>query len=93
VPAGRIATAWGGLLVRSDCSARDERRRVIVRDCADEERAVQVFDLRQDPAETSPIPWKPTEAVVAAARNVSAPPQGRAAPVDRARLRALGYVE
>jgi hypothetical protein len=93
VPAGRIATAWGGLLVRSDCSARDERRRVIVRDCAADDTAVQVFDLRRDPAERAPIPWQPTEAVVSAARNVSAPAQGRAAPVDRARLRALGYVE
>jgi arylsulfatase A-like enzyme len=93
VPADRIATAWGGLLVRSDCSARDRRQRAIVRDCADTEDAVQVFDLQADPAERWPLRWAPTDTVVSAARNVSPPVQGDVAPVDRERLRALGYLQ
>jgi arylsulfatase len=93
VPEERVATAWGGLILRTDCSARDVRRRVIARDCEASPGAVAAYDLHADPGEVRPIPWGPGDELVRAATSVAAPRRGEPAEVDRKALRALCYVQ
>jgi hypothetical protein len=54
---------------------------------------MSAFDLEDDPSEMLPVTLDPTDPVVRAARSVSSPTRDAPATVDRARLRALGYVE
>lgn len=93
VPAGRVAAAWGGLVLHLDCSARDAGRRVIVRGCGADPASVAAYDLRADPGERRPVAWSADEPVVRAARAVAAPGRGVAADLPRERLRALGYAD
>jgi hypothetical protein len=92
-PAGRIATAWGGLVLHLDCSARDAGRRVILRGCAHDPAGISAYDLRADPAERLPVAWSADDPLVRAARAVTAPGRGAAAALPRDKLRALGYAE
>jgi arylsulfatase A-like enzyme len=93
VPAARTATAWGGLILHLDCSARAAGRRVIARDCSHDADKVRVYDLARDPLELAPMPWEPDDPLVQSAWAVQAPGRGAASnlPVDR--LRALGYLQ
>jgi hypothetical protein len=93
VPAGRVATAWGGLILHLDCSARDEQRRVIARDCSHDPYQVHVYDLVHDPRELTPIPWTPDDPLVQAAWRLGPPPRRAAATLPVERLRALGYMQ
>jgi arylsulfatase A-like enzyme len=93
VPAERIATAWGGVVMHIDCSARDAQRRAIARDCSNAAGEMQVFDLQSDPGELRPLPAEPEDPVVRAALGVRAPHEGPVAQVNREALRQLGYVK
>jgi arylsulfatase len=92
-PAGRIASAWGGLVLHLDCSAREAGRRVIVRGCAPGAGNVSAYDLRADPGEHEPVAWSADDPLVRAARAIAAPSRGVAAELHRDKLRALGYAE
>ena len=93
VPSDRVATAWGGVVMHIDCSARDAHARAIVRDCSAASRAAQVYDLDADPAELRPLDGAPENRVLAAARAVEAPSVGKAARLHHDALRALGYLQ
>lgn len=88
VPADRIATAWGGLLMHLDCSARDPGKRAIATGCGEQ---ATLFELTTDPDEHRPLPAPSDDPVAQAARKVVAPKQSNAAGVNREALRMLGY--
>jgi len=93
VPADRVATAWGGVVLHIDCSARDAHARAIVRDCSAAPTAAQVYDLDADPRELHPLDGVPGDRVLAAARAVEAPTAGKAARLHQDALRELGYLQ
>jgi hypothetical protein len=93
IAADRVAMAWGGIILRHDCSARDAHRRLIVRDCSRELRAMQLFDLERDPGELHPIQPADDEALVSAVRRIEAPVKTDSVPLGSDRLRALGYLQ
>jgi len=93
VPPERTATAWGGIILHLDCSARSPGRRVIARDCGREPHLSKAYDLVRDPRELTPLAADPTDPVTQAAWAVRAPAQGAAAALPTERLRALGYLQ
>ncbi len=93
VATDRISTAWGGLILRLDCSARMTSARLIAQDCSPELSAMQLYDLGADPLEQSPSHPSEDNPLVAAVRRIVPPaPSGRGE-VASDRLRALGYLQ
>jgi arylsulfatase A-like enzyme len=93
IPADRIATAWGGIILRHDCSARDTARRLIAQDCSREVGAMRLYDLEHDRQERSPLRPDEETPLVGAVRQIEAPRKGGSIPLDSNRLRALGYLQ
>jgi hypothetical protein len=93
VGAERVAAAWGGLILRHDCSARDVRRRLIVRDCSHDLRAMKLFEMERDPNELQPISPTEDDTLVGAVRRIEAPAKSESVPLGSDRLRALGYLQ
>jgi hypothetical protein len=89
----RVATAWGGIILRHDCSARDATQRLIVRDCSHESVAMRLYDLAQDPAELRPAQAPEIGKLVDAVRGIEAPAKSDSVPLGSDRLRALGYLQ
>jgi hypothetical protein len=89
----RLATAWGGLILRLDCSARTTSARLIAQDCSRELSAMQLFDLAKDPLEQSPSHPTEDDPLVTAIRQISPPARSGEGQVASDRLRALGYLQ
>jgi len=92
-PPERIATAWGGIILRLDCSARDSAARLLDRDCSADLAKMRLFDLAKDPNELLPAKPDDNHPLVGVAREINAPPVRDAVPVSSDRLRALGYLQ
>jgi hypothetical protein len=93
IAADRVATAWGGIILRHDCSARDATQRLIVRDCSREKAAMRLFDLVRDPGELHPTQTPEMGTLVDAVRGIEAPAKSDSVPLGSDRLRALGYLQ
>jgi arylsulfatase A-like enzyme len=89
----RIATAWGGIILRHDCSARDATRRLIAQDCSRELGAMRFYDTGRDPSELQPLRPSEDMALVSAVRAIEPPAKSEALPLGSDRLRALGYLQ
>jgi len=92
VSANRIATAWGGIILRLDCSARDAVARLLDPDCSEDVASMRLFDLSKDPGERLPAVPSESHPLVDVARGIGAPERQDAVPVASDRLRALGYL-
>lgn len=93
IPPGRIATAWGGLILRLDCSARHSAARLLVQDCESAMTSMRLYDLLQDPAELSPTRPDPGDPLLLSASGIRPPTRSDASSVPSDRLRALGYLQ
>lgn len=93
IPPGRIATAWGGLILRLDCSARHSTARLLVQDCATTMTSMRLYDLLQDPLELSPARPEPGDPLLRSTGRIRPPPRSDASTVSSDRLRALGYLQ
>jgi len=91
-PPDRVATAWGGLIQRADCSARSAKRRAIARDCTRQSDEVRLYELTHDPTEQHPLVANESDALVRAVQAVDLPPVHAHARVNREALEALGYL-
>lgn len=93
LPADRIVTSQGNLILWPGCSARDAGTAVLIDDCGAEDERIRRYDLVADPGERAPLPVDGTHRVQWAAEDVVAPTRAEAAPQNTEALRALGYVQ
>jgi hypothetical protein len=93
LPADRIVTSQGNLILWPGCSARDAGTAVLIDDCGADDERIRRYDLVADPGERAPLPVDGTHRVQWAAEDVVAPTRAEAAPQNTEALRALGYVQ
>jgi len=93
IPPDRMATAWGGIILRLDCSARDATARLIDRDCSQDVSAMRLFDVARDPGEGVPATPAENHPLVNTARGIIPPDRRDGVSVASDRLRALGYLQ
>ncbi len=93
VPPDRVATAWGGIILRHDCSARNAAHRLIARDCSRDLRGMTLYDLQRDPREQVALLPDEDVPLVGAIRTIEAPVKSDSVPLGSDRLRALGYLQ